>query len=85
MFSPEFVSFIAHADGMIAASTGPLHIAAAMNKIALGIYAPMRPIFPTRWAPLGKMLVTLCLTKNVMIVKSARNVNVSEAFNPSRS
>ncbi|MDD4373533.1 MAG: glycosyltransferase family 9 protein [Bacteroidales bacterium] len=49
-----FIAFIAHADGLIAASTGPLHIAAALNKIALGIYPPMHPIHPGRWAPLGQ-------------------------------
>jgi heptosyltransferase-3 len=50
----ELVSFISVADGLLAASTGPLHIAAALNKFALGLYAPMRPIHPGRWAPLGK-------------------------------
>lgn len=49
-----FIAFIAQADGLIAASTGPLHIAAALNKIALGIYPPMHPIHPGRWAPLGQ-------------------------------
>lgn len=50
----ELISFIANADGMIAASTGPLHLAAALKIKTIGLYAPMRPIFPTRWAPLGK-------------------------------
>ncbi|MBL4735921.1 MAG: glycosyltransferase family 9 protein [Flavobacteriales bacterium] len=49
----ELISFIGHADGLLAASTGPLHIAAALGKHALGIYAPMRPIHPGRWAPIG--------------------------------
>lgn len=50
----ELISFIELADGLVAASTGPLHIAAALNKVAIGIYPPMRPIHPGRWAPLGK-------------------------------
>ena len=49
----EFISFINSADGLIAASTGPLHIAAALGKIALGIYPPIRPMHPGRWKPLG--------------------------------
>jgi heptosyltransferase III len=49
----QLISFIAAADGVLAASTGPLHIAAAMGKFAVGLYAPMRPIHPGRWAPLG--------------------------------
>ncbi len=49
----EFISFIYHSNGLIAASTGPLHIAAALGNNALGLYPPMRPIFPQRWAPIG--------------------------------
>jgi ADP-heptose:LPS heptosyltransferase len=50
----ELISFIAASDGMVAASTGPLHIAAALGKHVIGLYAPMKPIYPRRWAPLGK-------------------------------
>ena len=50
----EFISFIDSADGLIAASTGPLHIAAALGKRALGIYPPIRPMHPGRWKPLGE-------------------------------
>ncbi|HPJ61336.1 glycosyltransferase family 9 protein [Lentimicrobium sp.] len=50
----EMISFIDAADGLIAASTGPLHLAAALSKVALGIYPPIRPMHPGRWAPLGK-------------------------------
>ena len=49
----QFVSFINSADGLIAASTGPLHIAAALGKRALGIYPPIKPMHPGRWKPLG--------------------------------
>ncbi len=50
----KMISFINAGDGLIAASTGPLHIAAALGKIALGIYPPIRPMHPGRWAPIGK-------------------------------
>lgn len=50
----QLIAFISIADGLVAASTGPLHIAAAMGKKAVGLYAPMKPIHPGRWAPLGK-------------------------------
>lgn len=49
----QFIAFINKADGFVGASTGPLHIAAALGKVAVGLYAPMRPIHPGRWAPLG--------------------------------
>ena len=79
---PEFVSFIANADGMIAASTGPLHIAAAMNKIALGIYAPMRPIFPTRWAPLGKNADYIVLDKKCNDCKKSKECECIRSIQP---
>ncbi|MCX6249191.1 MAG: glycosyltransferase family 9 protein [Bacteroidetes bacterium] len=59
----ELIAHIRSCDGIIAASTGPLHIAAAMGKYALGLYAPMRPIWPERWAPIGKHAGYLCSGK----------------------
>ncbi|MBC6990897.1 glycosyltransferase family 9 protein [Hymenobacter sp. BT491] len=50
---PQLLAFIHAADGLVAASTGPLHLAAALGRHALGIYPPMRPTHPGRWAPLG--------------------------------
>ncbi|MDQ6764249.1 MAG: glycosyltransferase family 9 protein [Bacteroidota bacterium] len=59
----QFISFINHCDGLVANSTGPLHIAAALNKYAFGIFAPMRPIHPGRWAPVGKKAKFFVLNK----------------------
>jgi ADP-heptose:LPS heptosyltransferase len=50
---PEFIACIAAADGLVAGSTGPLHLAAALGRYALGLYPPIRPMHPGRWAPLG--------------------------------
>ncbi len=50
---PELISFIKACDGLVAASTGPLHLAAVLGKKAIGIYSPMRPIHPGRWMPIG--------------------------------
>lgn len=63
MTLPEFMDFIRACDGLVAASTGPLHLAAAFGKVAIGLYAPMRPIYPTRWAPLGEKATYLVLDK----------------------
>ncbi|NQV01659.1 MAG: glycosyltransferase family 9 protein, partial [Bacteroidia bacterium] len=38
---PELMDFIQECDGLVAASTGPLHLAAAFGKVAIGLYAPM--------------------------------------------
>ncbi|MGE0566844.1 MAG: glycosyltransferase family 9 protein [Bacteroidia bacterium] len=60
----EFISFIKECDVLVAASTGPLHIAAALGKKAIGLFAPMRPIHPGRWAPIGKDAHYLVLDKH---------------------
>ena len=49
----QFIAFIHASDALVAASTGPLHIAAALGKVALGIYPPIKPMHPGRWKPLG--------------------------------
>ena len=59
----ELIGFIGRADGLVAASTGPLHIAAATGIKAIGIFAPMRPIHPGRWKPLGRKADFLVLDK----------------------
>jgi len=50
----QYISLISCAEGLVAASTGPLHIAAACGIYAFGIYPPIRPMHPGRWAPIGK-------------------------------
>ena len=60
----EFISFIAKVDFLVAASTGPLHIAAALGIGAIGIYPPMRPIHPGRWQPIGSKAHFLVASKN---------------------
>jgi ADP-heptose:LPS heptosyltransferase len=60
----QFLSFISKADGLLACSTGPLHMASALGKPALGLYPPMHPIHAGRWAPLGPKARYITLRKN---------------------
>jgi ADP-heptose:LPS heptosyltransferase len=50
----EYITLISSSYALVAASTGPLHIAAACGIRAIGLYSPMRPIHPGRWKPIGK-------------------------------
>ena len=50
----ELTILIQSADGLVAGSTGPLHIAAAMGIHALGLYTPVLGHNPTRWGPIGQ-------------------------------
>lgn len=49
----ELLGFIARADGLLASGTGPLHLAAALGIHAVGLFPPIRPVHPGRWAPVG--------------------------------
>ncbi|MBS1543303.1 MAG: glycosyltransferase [Bacteroidetes bacterium] len=60
----ELMSFISQADGLVACSTGVLHLAAALGKFSLGIYSPMKPIHPGRWMPIGRHADYIVLNKN---------------------
>lgn len=55
----QYMALIEKADALIAASTGPLHIAAAFGKTAIGLFSEKRPIHPGRWAPLGKNAIVV--------------------------
>lgn len=54
------IVFIDSCDALIAASTGPLHIASALGRHAIGLYSPKRPIHPGRWSPVGKNAHIIC-------------------------
>jgi ADP-heptose:LPS heptosyltransferase len=69
MTLPEFMAFINQCDGLVANSTGPVHIAAALGRDALGIYPPMRPVHPGRWAPIGPHAQFFVLDKQCVACK----------------
>ena len=60
---PEFISLIKACQGLVGASTGPLHIAASAGVHALGLYPPIKPMHPGRWGPIGQKADYLVLPK----------------------
>lgn len=50
----DLIAFISKCDYLVAASTGPLHIAGVSGIHAVGLFADVKPIHPGRWKPLGK-------------------------------
>jgi ADP-heptose:LPS heptosyltransferase len=78
----QLIHLISRADGLLACSTGPLHIAAALGKHALGIYPPIRPMHPGRWAPLGTKAQVLVLEKNCEDCRRSQNCHCIKSFSP---
>jgi heptosyltransferase III len=50
----ELITFIGKCENLVACSTGPLHIAGYLNRRAIGLFSPRKPIHPGRWKALGK-------------------------------
>lgn len=50
----QLMTLLAAADAVVAASTGPLHLAAALGTPVVGLYPTQRPMHPGRWAPIGQ-------------------------------
>lgn len=78
----ELIAFIGQADGLVAASTGPLHIAAALGKKVAGIYPPIRPMHPGRWAPLGENANYIVLHKTCDKCRKSGSCSCIESIAP---
>lgn len=59
----HLMQFIQNANGMICASTGPVHLAANFGINTLGLYAPIKPFHANRWGPIGPKAEVLCVKK----------------------
>lgn len=56
---PGFLGVLSGGDVMVAPSTGPLHLAAALGLAAVGLYPPVVTMSSDRWGPRGPWVRTL--------------------------
>jgi len=62
---PQFIALIASVDGVIAASTGPIHVSGILGKKTIGLFPPRTPnsfdweLTEHKWRPLGDQVITL--------------------------
>lgn len=80
----QFILFINRCDILVAASTGPLHIAAALNKKAIGLFSSKRPMHPGRWAPLGLNAKALVYDEHCEQCKAGVDCFCIEKIDPQR-
>jgi ADP-heptose:LPS heptosyltransferase len=78
----QLAAFIAAADGLIASGTGPLHMSAALGQRTLGLFPPLRPIHPGRWAPIGAKAQVLCVEKTCAGCKDPATCSCMRAITP---
>jgi heptosyltransferase-3 len=50
----QLIVLIKKSNGLVACSTGPLHISGILSKTTCGLFSPRKPIHPGRWKALGK-------------------------------
>jgi len=55
----DFLGVLAAGDAMVAPSTGPIHLAAALSLVAVGLFPPAPTMSPRRWGPLGPWATAL--------------------------
>ncbi|MBL7848644.1 MAG: glycosyltransferase [Cyclobacteriaceae bacterium] len=80
----ELMSFISQADGLVACSTGVLHLAAALGKFAIGLYSPMRPIHPGRWMPIGNQANYLVINKTCSDCRRSKECRCVNEITPAQ-
>jgi ADP-heptose:LPS heptosyltransferase len=78
----QFILFIKEVDALVAASTGPLHIAGALGKHAIGLYSMRKPIHPGRWQALGTNSEALVHDVNCENCQSGKECSCIQAIPP---
>lgn len=65
----ELIAFISKSDILVAASTGPLHIAGITGIRSIGLFSSKKPIHFGRWKPLGT---------NVLVFEDKKNSDFTQ-------
>jgi ADP-heptose:LPS heptosyltransferase len=59
----QLAAVIDLADGVLGASTGPIHLGAALGRHTLALHGPGRGFSPVRWGPVGRRAEVLCIDR----------------------
>jgi len=78
----ELCMLIRNASGLVACSTGPLHIAAFSGIKAVGLFSSRRPIHPGRWKPIGKQAVAVVYDENCPTCLEGKSCSCIESISP---
>ncbi|MGB9697103.1 MAG: glycosyltransferase family 9 protein [Ignavibacteria bacterium] len=73
----ELVVLISNCEVFISNSTGPIHIAGALNKKIIGLYPQSKPMNPERWKPLSKE----CIILTPLVDDDMNTIKPSDIFN----
>ena len=76
------LALIGAVDGLVASSTGPLHLSAALGRRTLGLFPPIKPLDPGRWGPLGTRAEVLCASRECAGCKDAATCSCMASITP---
>ena len=57
------MALLGSVDAVVASSTGPLHLAAALGTPCVGLYGMTAPVWPERWRPIGPQADWIAVTE----------------------
>ncbi len=78
----ELIVLISKSNGLVACSTGPLHISGILRKKTCGLFSPKKPIHPGRWKALGDDVHIFTYDNNCPNCSKKRLCNCIEKINP---
>lgn len=76
----ELITLISKADVLVAASTGPLHIASACGIYSLGLFIMKKPMHPGRWKPIGKNAHFIVFNENDTSLESINKIDPNVVY-----
>jgi ADP-heptose:LPS heptosyltransferase len=85
----DFLGVLSAGDLMVAPSTGPLHVAAALDLAVVGVYPPAPTMSPQRWGALGRWAESLvppveCPARRYCLQEHCLLYNCLDCLAPSR-
>ncbi len=78
------MELIGGCDAFVSASTGPLHLAAASGIRSIGLFSMRRPIFPSRWTPIGRDAHALVYDPECVDCAAGRPCDCIQRITPQR-
>lgn len=78
----ELIVLIDKSKGLVACSTGPLHISGILGTRTCGLFSPRKPIHPGRWKALGKDVHIFTNDSNCPVCAKKKQCNCIEEIQP---
>lgn len=78
----QLMTFIQKATGIVACSTGPLHIGGYLGTKTIGLFSSRRPIHPGRWHAIGKDTHYLVSDENCPVCTKGQECKCIERILP---